>query len=285
MHNMKKMVLGGFCLLLAAGAVFYRYQRSAEVEESKFLEISFFRELASLDPCFAHNYPGSIVVKMTYEGLMRRGFNGELVPGVAESYEVSPDHKTYTFHLRPSKWSNGDKVTAHDFEYSWKRIINPALPTTGTLNFYPIKNVEAIVKNEKKLEEVGIRAIDENTLVVELEHPAPYFLESTACASYAPMHQMAARVSNGPFMVQEWREGQSLTLLKNPNYWDEEKVRLPGIHVQMIVDSMTNLLLYKKGNLDWVGKPLSGIPFEAIPTMRKEKKLHHINGVGVLWYF
>jgi len=118
MQNIKKVVLGGFCLLLAAGAVFYRYQRSSEVEESKFLEISFFRELASLDPCFAHNYPGSIVVKMTHEGLMRRGFNGELVPGVAERYEVSSDHKTYTFHLRPSKWSNGDQVTAYDFEHA-----------------------------------------------------------------------------------------------------------------------------------------------------------------------
>ncbi len=282
---MKKVLLGGLCFLLAAGVIIYRTQKSSTEGTSKFLEISFYRELASLDPGLAHNYPGSIVVKMSHEGLMRRGFNGSLVPGVAESYEVSPDQKTYTFHLRPSMWSNGDPVTAYDFEYAWKRVVNPALPTTGTLNFYPIKNVEAVVKNEKGLDAVGVRAVDERTLVVELEYPAPYFLESTSCASYAPVHRSVEGVSNGPFAVKEWQEGHSLTLVKNPYYWDAGQVHLPGIHVQMIVDSMTNLLLFKKGNLDWLGKPISGIPFEAIPTMQKEKKLHRVSGVGVLWYF
>ncbi len=282
---MKKGIIAGLCLLLVVAALIYRCKRDAGESLSKCLEISFSLELTTIDPGFAHNYPGVIAVKMIYEGLMRRGFNDQLIPAVAESYEVSSDQKVYTFHLRPSLWSNGEKVTAYDFEYAWKRIIDPSFPTTGTLNFYPIKNVEAIVKKELPIESVGIHAADENTLVVELEHPAPYFLETTTCASYSPVNCKNPTLTNGPFAVKEWRQGVKLALVKNVNYWDAEHVYLPGIDVHMINDPMTNLMLYKQKQLDWIGRPLSRIPFEAIPTMEKEKKLEHIFGVGVQWYF
>ena len=282
---MKKRIVAGLCLLLAVAALIYQNTRKAEESPSKYLEISFSLELSTLDPGFAHNYPGAIAVKMMYEGLMRRGFNDEIVPGIAESYEVSPDHKVYTFHLRPSLWSNGDKVTAYDFEYAWKRIIDPSFPTTGTHSFYPIKNVEAVVKKELSIESVGIHAIDEETLRVELEHPAPYFLETTTCASYSPVHRSNLRLTNGPFAVEEFRQGIKLALVKNMNYWDAEHVHLPGIDVHMISDPVTNLMLYKQKQLDWIGRPLCRIPFEAIPMMEREKKLEHIVGVGVQWYF
>ena len=131
----------------------------------------------SIDPQTAEGVPESNILRDLFEGLIGEDASGNLVPGVAEKWEVSDDGKIYTFHLRDNaKWSNGEPVTADDFVYAWQRAVNPATGGEYAFILYPVKNAEAIASGqEKNLEALGIKALDGRTLQVELNYPTPYF--------------------------------------------------------------------------------------------------------------
>ena len=160
--------------------------QSENTKKARFLQISFQNEVRSLDPSIGIDYPSAFAIKMLFDGLLVMGPDGKARPAVAEHYDVSSDHLTYTFHLRPTYWSNGDLVTAYDFEYNWKKIVDPQTSALGVENFYPIKNVRAIVCNELPLSSVGIKALDASTLQVELESLTPYFLEALTNSCFLP---------------------------------------------------------------------------------------------------
>ena len=124
---------------------------------------------------------------MLFDGLMRFDLNGELKHAIAYDVQISQDEKTYDFFLRPATWSDGEEITAYDFEHAWKRSITPKTLAHGAQNFYFIKNAEAIIKGELPIETAGITAIDAKHLKVELQYPAPYFLEYTACSVFYPV--------------------------------------------------------------------------------------------------
>ena len=267
-------------------------------KDKREVNISFLSSVRSLDPRISNEYPSCHIINMIYEGLMRLGPDGAITPGVAASYTISEDHKTYTFHLRDSTWSNGDPVTAYDFEYAWKKSVNPLHAKTGAYTFYVIKNVSACLEKKVGVEDVGIRALDQKTLEVELEHPAPYFLSLCACSTYSPIHKnfdksdpkWASNVNehlvfNGPFIVAEWRKGVEVHLKKNPTYWDAETVKIPGIKVQMIEDGNTQYSLFEKGELDWIGEPLNPLPFDIIADCHQKEKLKVIDAYGLYWFF
>jgi oligopeptide transport system substrate-binding protein len=201
------------------------------------------------------------------EGLMRLDVNNKPIPGMAESFEPSADGTAYTFKLRDAKWSDGSPVTAHDFEYAWKRALDPALASEYAYIMYAIKGAEEFNTGANTdPNSVGVKAEDDKTLTVQLTAPAPYFIGLTAFATFLPMKEdfvkaqgekYAAEATNmlynGPFVMSEWLHEQKVVLAKNPNYWDAGTVKLEKITFDIVKDLNTAVSLYEAGDIDRVG--------------------------------
>ena len=146
----------------------------------------------SIDPQTAQGVPESNILRDLFEGLIGEDASGNLVPGVAEKWEISADGKTYTFHLRDAKWSDGSPLTAHDFVYGWQRAVDPATGSHYSFLLYPIKNAKKIAEGElKDATQLGVKATDDHTLVAELEGPTPYFLGLLTHATAYPAPKAA----------------------------------------------------------------------------------------------
>lgn len=297
---MKKILLflTGACLLLTFGCGKGKGFSKGK-KGNRMVNVAIASSVRSLDPRVGNEYPSAFVIRMIYEGLMRMGEDGQLFPGMAESYEISDCHTIYTFHLRSAHWSNGDPVTAYDFEYAWKKAVDPHFAKTGAFTFYAIKNVEACLQGKVDVGEVGIKAVDDKTLVVELDHPAPYFLSLTSCPTFMPInkridleksdwahHVDGYFTCNGPFIVEKWKKGDSLILKKNAKYWNEKDVALPGVQVLVVEDAMTQFYLYEKGKIDWFGDPILGaIPAEILKDETIRDQIQSREAFGLFWYF
>ncbi|MEK5382770.1 peptide ABC transporter substrate-binding protein [Niallia sp. FSL W8-0635] len=226
--------------------------------------------IPSMDPSMATDEYGFQFLGATMEGLYRLGEGAEAVPGIAESHEVSEDGLTWTFKLREdAKWSNGDPVTANDFVYAWQRAVNP---DTGS-EYGPymmggvIKNATEISKGEMKVEELGVKADGDYTLVVELANPTPYFESLTSFGTFLPLNQKFVEekgdafatssenlLANGPFTLENWEStAQKWNLAKNDTYWDADTVKLETINYVVVKDAQTSVDLYEKGEVDRTG--------------------------------
>ena len=211
-----------------------------------------------------------------YEPLMRRNAKGVLEPAAADKVEVDSTQTIYTFHLRPQTWSNGEAVTSSHFAEAWKYALNPKSLAPRADLFYLIKNAEKVKKGELPIEAVKISTPDKETLVVELEYPAPYFLDLTASSFFAPLYSVLEKEPscfNGPFIVGKWVQDREFVLRQNPLYWDLKSVQLKEVCFTMVKDPTTALAMYEKGELDLVGDPFSSLPFDAIPTLMKSGQL------------
>lgn len=226
--------------------------------------------IPTMDVSMATDEIGFIYLGNTMEGLYRLGEDTKLTPGIATDHTVSDDGLTWTFTLREdAKWSNGEPVTANDFVYAWQRAVDPA---TGS-EYGPymmggvIKNATAVNEGEKKVEELGVKADGDYTLVVTLEKPTPYFESLTAFGTYFPLNQKFVEeqgdkfatssetlVFNGPFLLKDWKStSTSWTLEKNPDYWDAETVKLEEITFNVVKDAQVGVDLYEKGETDRAG--------------------------------
>jgi oligopeptide transport system substrate-binding protein len=243
------------------------------------LVINNATEVQTLDPGLARGQPEHRVLLGLFEGLVNYDPKTlDPLPGVAEKWDVSPDGLTYTFHLRDCEWSDGRKVTAADFVYAWTRVLNPATPTDYAHLLYFVKGAEAY--NQKKSTDpstVAVRAKGDRTLEVVLEHPTPFFPELCAFYVFKPVRKDVIEkhgnqwtrpeniVVNGPFKLAEWKPTDSLTLERNPKYWDAAKVRLPKIKFLPIENRSTAWNLYKDDKCDWV----TTIPMDQIEEIIK----------------
>ena len=219
-------------------------------------------EPQSLDPQKTTGLPESRILSDITEGLLTKAANGINIPGAAEKWEVSKDGKTYTFFLREAaKWSNGDPVTADDFVYSWRRMVDPKTASPWDLMIDPILNGKDIAKGKKKIEELGVKAEGKHKLIVTLNAPTPYFLSLVSHSSMLPLHKKTVEtygdkwtkpeniVSNGPFLLAEWAPQQHIKLKKNPQYWDAAGVKLDGVIFYPIDDLQAELKRFKAGDL------------------------------------
>ncbi|HJF32672.1 MAG TPA: peptide ABC transporter substrate-binding protein [Sporosarcina psychrophila] len=263
------------------------------------LSVNIKSEPPSLHPGLATDTTSGAVLNQTFEGLMRVNQEGEVEEAMAESAEMSEDGLTYTFKIRQdAKWSNGDPVTAQDFEYAWKWVLDPANAETDyAYQLYMIKGAEAAKEKGGSLDDVAITAEDDHTLVVELEQPTAYFLELTAFYTYFPVNQKVAEsnagwaqdqsdnyVTNGPFLMESWKHKDIIVLKKNPDYWDADTVKLETINMLMIDDENTAKQMYDQGELDWLGSPTDSIPLAAIPDY-KQKGLLNISPLAGVYYY
>ena len=184
--------------------------------KNKQLKISFYSDPQTADPRKSGDLISSTLIIMLNNGLTLKE-NGQLKLAIAKSYEISEDGKEYTFHLRDCYWSDGVKITAYDFEKSWKKVIDPNFPSLCPQLFYPIKNAEKAAKGEVDANEVDIHALDAKTLKVILENPTPYFLSLTSSLVYYPTpshivekdpnwatYKNKKLVTNGPFILSKW---------------------------------------------------------------------------------
>jgi oligopeptide transport system substrate-binding protein len=234
-------------------------------------------EPGTLDPHRAEGVPASNILRDLFEGLVVELPNGEYIPGVAESWTVSEDSKRYVFKIRKNaKWSNGDAFTAYDYVYSFKRSVDPKTLSNYSSMLYPIKNARAIVMGEASPEQLGVYSEDENTLVVELEKPTPYFLSLLTHSTTYPVHRESIEklgklftrpgnlVSNGAFKLEEWRVQSHIKIIKNEQYWDNENTTLEATYYYSLDDANSALKRYRANELDFTDT----IPLEQLTLIK-----------------
>ena len=232
-------------------------------EEKKVLQLTETGEIPSLNSLKVTDAVSFNVLNNVMEGLFRLSKNDEVIPGIAQKHEVSKDGKTYTFHLRDAKWSNGDPVTAHDFIYAWKQLVNPETGSEYAYIMYDVKNAEKINKKQIGLDELGVKAQDDKTFTVELEHPVPYFTKLLCLPSFYPINEKYAKeqgdkygleanktLYNGPFTLSEWKHEASFTMKKNNQYWDKKEVKLDEVNYQIVKEISTVVNLYQTDKID-----------------------------------
>ncbi|MBU9674774.1 peptide ABC transporter substrate-binding protein [Planococcus sp. CP5-4] len=224
----------------------------------------------TMDSVLADDAVSFTMLNNAGEGLYRLDQENKAIPAMASAEpEISEDGLSYTFKLRDANWSNGSPVTAHDFVFAWQRAADPE--TGSTYGPYmmagTIKNAEAIAAGEMDKSELGIQAEDDQTLVVTLERPIPYFLSLMAFGTFYPQNEAyvtehgddyamdsSKLISNGPFTLTNWdATAMSWELEKNPEYWDAENVKLDTVEFNIVPDPGTGVNLYETGEADRAG--------------------------------
>ncbi|CAK2413993.1 oligopeptide ABC transporter periplasmic binding protein [Vibrio crassostreae] len=237
-------------------------------------------EVATIDPHKSQGVPESHVIRDLLEGLVNQDGEGNTIPGVAESWETT-DNKTFTFHLRKdAKWSNGDPVTAQDFVYSWQRAVDPATasPYAWYMEYTKMANAKDIVAGKKDKSELGVKAVDANTLVVELETAVPYFVMMMGHTTMKPVHKATVEkygdqwtkpenfVGNGAFSVDKWVVNERLVLKRNDQYWNNDKTVLNKVTFLPIENQVAEMNRFLSGEIDFTNE----LPTEHFKRLQKE---------------
>lgn len=222
-------------------------------------------EPQSLDPAQITGQLDGRLASALFEGLVTRDSTGRLVPGIAERWEISPDGKTYTFHLRRATWSNGDPLTAYDFYHSWRRALHPKTASPYAEVFFAIQGAEDFHQGRiDDFSKVGIRVIHPYSLEVQLIHPTAYFLDLVAFVTYLPVHipsleqygdqvwRPGRLVSNGAYILESWRINDRVRLLRNENYWRKETVAFRRVDALAVHQANTAFNLYSTGQADLI---------------------------------
>ncbi|MBP7263027.1 MAG: peptide ABC transporter substrate-binding protein [Spirochaetia bacterium] len=235
-------------------------------------------EPATLDPSNISGVPEHHIYMALFDGLVTYDPKTSLAaPGVAESWSTSADGLTVTFKLRKSTWSDGTPITAQTVVDSWLRTLHPdtAAEYAYMVNMV-VKGAEAYNTGKGSAADVAIRALDDYTFQVDLLGPMPYAVDMMAHYAFAilPMHVIAEKgtewikpenmVSNGAFVLQEWKPQESLTVVKNTKYWDAKNVKLSKITFLPIEDQLTAYNKFKAGEIDWA----SGVPLDLIDEVK-----------------
>lgn len=264
--------LAGAALL--AASLFAATAQAAQVPEGvklaadQTLNLNAGVEFTTLDPAQATDVHSLRVLATMGERLAVEGLEGRsFEPRGAESWEVSPDGLTWTFHLRKdAKWSDGKPVVAADYVYSFRRYLDPKTAAPNADDVYPsqVKNVTAVNKGEKPVTELGVKALDDYTLVFELEKPNPQLLTSV---NFYPLRQDLVEnnpdyfanptklVTNGPFVLTNYKRGDFMDFKANPYYWNAKNLTLTGLHYVFLKESFAAYGLYVQGKLHYVGVP------------------------------
>lgn len=313
---MKKSLTVMLSTLLVAGTVLAGCGSKAETgaggetgkssAQEQVFRMNLTSEPPTLDPALSQDNVSNTVINGLFEGLTRKDEKGATVPGIAEKWEVSDDQKSYTFQLRKdAKWSNGDPVTAHDFEYAWTRALDPKLnpPAPYAYQLYYLKNAQNynVEKDNPNHitdpSQVGVKAKDDYTLEVQLEAPTPYFLSLLSFQTFFPVHKSAKDnanwageastfISNGPFKLSSWKHSNSIELVPNENYYAKNEIKLTKVKFVMVKDSSTELNMYNTGQLDYTGKPTGEIPLDQLPKLKQEKQGElSIKGIASTYYY
>jgi ABC-type oligopeptide transport system substrate-binding subunit len=242
-------------------------------------------EPATLDPAAAVDTFSTQLLQDLYEGLTIESSSGDVIPGIASSWEVDKSGTKYTFKLRTNAfWSNGERVKAKDFITAWKRVIDPKQGSPVANELRLIEGASEIISGQSPPSSLGVSAPSDDVLVVNLVQPAPFFpglvAHSVAFPIYsqesARSHDPRSWVSDGPYVLANWQPGTQIVLRRNTRYWDEKSVQIETVHYQFAPDQNAQFAAYRAGQLDMTDT----IPPNAIASIRRE----HPNEVVIAPY-
>ena len=260
-------------------------------------------EPQGLDPHVVTGVPENHIVRALFEGLaVKNPYTLEPEPGVAQSWDISEDGRTVTFHLNPrARWSNGDPMTAQDYVWSWRRALNPAMGNSNAYMLFPVKNAEAYATGKlNDPNELGVQALDEHTLQVTLNEATPYFIQLMDHYSTFAVHRPTLEkhgeatdrftrwtragniVSNGAFRLKEWKLNRRITIEKSDTYWDAENVRLNGVVFYPTENIVTEERMFRAGQLHYTGS----LPLDKIPVYQAMKNTPYVRApyLGTYYY-
>ncbi len=205
------------------------------------------------------------IINHVFEGLTRLGKNQNIIPGIAKKIDISEDRLTYTFYIRNSKWSDGSKISAKDFEFAFKEVLNPKNLSEYASIMYMIKNAKQYNLGKAQREDVGVVAKGDNILEVTLEKPCSYFLYLTATSPFMPIKKKFYErqegqyakteknmIFNGAWVIDTWIHGKKIVLKKNLNYWNNANIKLNEIELLMIKDEEILYNMFKQNKIDMI---------------------------------
>lgn len=240
---------------------------SAKPAAEQVFRINIAQEPQILDPFQFRDDRATSLIYALHEPLFRMSTGVEgYEPGLATEFSANADHTIYTVKLREgAKWQDGTEITADDVVSSFKRAVDPAFGSEKAFDYYVLKNAEKIVNKELTLDDLGVKKVDAHTVEFTLEKPMDYFIYYLVMPGFAPIQTAAGEsfkdvygtepdkiVSSGPFVITKWEHDASITLEKNPNYWDADSVTLSRVEVSLILDGNTVANMYKVGDLDFM---------------------------------
>lgn len=280
-------------VLVAVAALAFTACRKRDTDVSRgdragILHVGNGAEIQSLDPHLAGGSVDHNVLSALFEGLVTLDeITFQPRPGAAERWEISPDGLTYTFHLRENaRWSNGDRLTAQDFLFSFRRALTPTLGSEYKDALYPVRNAEAFARGQiENFSIVGFRAYDDTTFEITLTRPTPHFITVLRTNVCFPVHAASVEaggaryddrtgkwtratpfVTNGPFRLVEWKDHQHVLVERNPNYWDAAKVRLQQIYFHPTESTQSQELAFRAGQLHTTWD----VPLSKVDAYRRE---------------
>lgn len=259
------------------------------------LTVNLGYELQSIDPAINDETYGFIYINHAFEGLLTKDINGKIVGGSSDKWEISEDKLKYTFRIREdAKWSDGKKLTADDFVYSYRRVVDPKTASPIAYLMYYIKNAKDINMGKKQIDTLGVTAIDENTLTIELENPTLYFediLASGGC--YVPVREdiinkygddwtwnSESYIGNGAYKMTERKPDELIAFELNTNYWDYKNQAAKKINFVLIADEYISLNAVRTGDVDF---SINAPPIGEIESLIKENLMAVSDIIGVYY--
>lgn len=259
------------------------------------LTVNLGYELQSIDPAINDETYGFIYINHAFEGLLTKDINGKIVGGSSDKWEISEDKLKYTFRIREdAKWSDGKKLTADDFVYSYRRVVDPKTASPIAYLMYYIKNAKNINMGKKQIDTLGVTAIDENTLTIELENPTLYFediLASGGC--YVPVREdiinkygddwtwnSESYIGNGAYKMTERKPDELIAFELNTNYWDYKNQVAKKINFVLIADEYISLNAVRTGDVDF---SINAPPIGEIESLIKENLMAVSDIIGVYY--
>ena len=254
---MKNLALA--CLLLA----------SLPAQAATVLNRGGGAEPESLDPAFAGSIPEINILGDLMVGLTTRDAAARPIPGIAERWEASPDGLSWTFHLRKAHWSDGKPVTAQDFIFAWRRLLDPKTAARQGHMLWIIKNARSITAGRLPAAALGVAASGPSTLKVTLERPAPYLPELLTLPAALPLPAKPAfapgrYISNGPYLLKSWQPNDHVGLVKNPQFYDAASVKIDAVNYYPTADTQAALRRLRAGELDMQ----TPVPVAQLPWIR-----------------
>jgi oligopeptide transport system substrate-binding protein len=265
------------------------------------ITVNWGTEPPSLDPGLASDVTSANILLNIMDPLVKLDKDLKPVPNAAESFETSEDGKTVTFVLRDDlKWTNGDPVTAQDFEYSWKRTVSPELGADYAYQFSAIAGADEYNSCDPKKDDcaaladkMGVKAVDDKTLEVTLKAPTPWFLQQVAHHSFLAVNKKAVEqfgdkwteaaniVTNGPFKLEKWQHNSAIDIVKDPNWRDAASVKLTRVNGRMISDGITAVQAFEAGEVDVNNQPPAP---DEIERLKDTPEYQQYTGLGTYYY-
>lgn len=247
-------------------------------------------EPRTIDPALNNTTDGSTIIYNLFEGLVRISTEDKPEPGLASHWDISEDGLTWTFHLRDNlKWDDGTPLTAEHFRYGFLRTCDPEVASPYAFLSFCIVNAENFYNGKCSVDEVGILAPDDKTLVLKLAYKNPLMLDHLSYHIFFPARPEVCKAHprdwttspetitcNGPFTLKEWKHNAEMTIVKNPYYWDADNVKIDAVRCVMITDPNTSLAAFKSGRVDLIKR----LPSMQIPSLVKSGKAISFNTLG-----